>query len=651
MNREEANDEINLAELLLRLWKYKFLFVVVILIFVCCSVVYISKTPKIYTSTSIFIPENKSSSNTFLNGALAQLSSIKQLTGISPVASNSEALIERFTGRDFILQLAHELKLYDDQFFNRDAPKIQEPFWKTKLKSLINWQSRSLNPAQIAEWNVLENFKKNVTITDTSGGAIKISSDHFDPERAAEIANHTTTKIISVLKTEKLESVNAHLDYLSQRLADSLIAFENAEENLKQFMLSDNTVAKESFYKGSIILDKLRTQLEDSKKQIDTIDVLLSYTGRASHTFQDYSALRKKYPLLDQSDFRRILGISEIISAWSWPSVETLMRIRNSIQDRISSLETEIRKYEKEAIKYATSAEQLNKLKREMQIAEATYKVLVEHAKIQSLAAGFTEDTSQIIAAADAAIVETEPKKRLILAIAATAGFLVSAILSLILSSNKGVLYSSGELLRTISPKFHHKIRSLNYYRTSNLHELQDRLVRRPAPWLKQLFLETSANRRTTSIIVADTTNLHAATVIARLLAVRAHEFDMSVAYVDLSKTLQLLDIKQDDQVGETKTEIEVAEFITGCTEYNYRSGRQNVEWLFSKSFQKTIDFLNTKHDTIIFSANSDILDLLLASGKLHEEKLVIHASKGKTTYENIRKLNALGNIEIALLS
>lgn len=651
MNREEDNKEINLTELLLRLWAYKFLFIVIIFIFVSVSVFYISNTTKVYTSTSIFLPDNDRTSKNVASGMLSQLSDLGQLAGISDASSDIDQLIERFTGREFVLELAGELKLTDDQFFNSYDPQFQEPIWKASLKSLLNWKNSSTNPTKIAEWNVLENFKNEISITKTSAGSIQITVNHFNPERAAEIANHITDKIISVLKSEKLQNTKNRLNYLSQNLADSLISFENSEENLKQFMLSNNTAAPESFYKGSIKLDNLRTQLEDSKKQINTIDVLLSYAERSIPTHQDYEALRNKHPSLDHSDFRRILGVSEIISAWSWPSVESLTRVRNSIQDRISALETEIRKYEKEAIKFATSAERLNKLKREMKISEAAYKVLVEQAKIQSLTAGFTPDTSRIIAEADAAVVETKPKKMLIITLAAVFGFLFSALLALILSWKKGVVYSLGELLNAINPKFYHKIRSISYYRTGSLQEVQDRLIRRPAPWLKQLFLEIIAHRGTSTIIVADTTNFHAATVVARLLAARAHEFDMSVAYVDLSKTLQLPDIKQDDLVGETKTEIEVTETIKGCTEYNYRLGKQNVDWLFSKSFKETLDFLNTKHDKIILSANLDILDLLLASGKLHEEKLVIHASRGKSTFDNIRKLNAQGKIEVALLS
>lgn len=653
MIREEVNDELNLAEIFFRLWAYKFLFVAITFIFISCAVYYIINAPKLYISSSIFIPERQNTSNDLASSFLSRVSGIAQLTGRTGPSNSVDALIERFTGREFILEVAGELRLSDDRFFNGYSydPKFKEPIWKAKLKSLINWKSSPSNPAIIAKWNVLQNFKKYITMKETEAGAIQISVVHLNAERAAEIANFITKKIVSVLRSEKIQSAEERLDYLSERIADSLITLENAGDKLKQFTLSNNPAALASFYTGSIMLDNLRTQREENQKQIETIDVLLSKARRSSPTFQDYAVLRNKYPLLDQSDFRRNLGISESVSAWSWPSVETLTRVQNSLRDRADSLDTEIRKNESEAKKYAISAEEQTKLTRELKIAGSVYTVLIEQVKSQSLVAGFIPDSSQVISAADAAIAESKPKKALILAIAAAAGFLVSTVLALILSWKKGVFYSRGELLKALNPKFYHEIRSVKYYSASSLQEVQSLLIQRPVPWLKQLFLETSSNQGPASIIVADTTNFDNAAVIARLLTVCAHEFDRSVAYLDLSKTPQFHAQKQDTLVSETATDIKAAEIFAGCTEYNYQSGKQNVDWLLSKSFQETLDFLNTKYHTIIFSANLDVLGLLQASGKLHESKLVIHASKGKSTFENIHKLNKQGNIEVALLS
>ena len=651
MNQEKANDEINLAELLFKLWAYKFLFVLIIFISVYASIFFINRSEKLYTSIGIFIPEENTTPNNIEDIAANNMQSLSRLAGIPNNAGNTEALIERFTGRQFVLELASELNLSDDQFFNTYNPNLPEPIWKAKLKSFLNWKSSSSSQAKLTEWSVLQNFEKHISMTKTLTGAVQINVDHANPERAAKIANHIMAKIISVLQSEKTQAMNERLYYLTQRLVDALVNYENAEKKLKNFMLSNNAVASQSFLDGSIQLEKLRTDQRENKNQIKAIDILLSYAQKSSPTFDDYVTLRNTYPLLDQSAFRRILGISETVSAWRWPSVDTLTRVRDSLRNRDDFLESEILKYGQKTIKYAISAEEQNKLTRELKIAETVYKVLTEQVKTQSLIAGFTPNTSRIIAKADVAIIESKPRKMLILAVAVAIGFFVSALLALILSLKKGVVYSSTELLKAINPKFYHVIHPIKYYRTSSLQELQKLINKRPAPWLKQLCLESFTNQGTSPIFVADTTNLDAASVIARLLAASAHKYDISVAYLDLSKTIESKNNKQDNQVSETKTNIEMTEAINGCIEYNYCSGTQNVDWLFSKSFQETIDFLNANHDIIILSANPDILDLVHASTKLFEAKLVIHASKGKTTHENIQKLNAQGNTEVALLS
>ena len=56
-----------------------------------------------------------------------------------------------------------------------------------------------------------------------------------------------------------------------------------------------------------------------------------------------YEALQTKYPLVDSVDFRRILGMSETISAWNWPKIETIKAVRTTLSDRIRRLDVEIK--------------------------------------------------------------------------------------------------------------------------------------------------------------------------------------------------------------------------------------------------------------------------------------------------------------------
>ena len=68
---------------------------------------------------------------------------------------------------------------------------------------------------------------------------------------------------------------------------------------------------------------------------------------------------------------RRILGMSETISAWVWPKIETIEAVNATLQDREKRLNVEIKKLEENAKIYAASAEGLAKLTRDAKIAEA----------------------------------------------------------------------------------------------------------------------------------------------------------------------------------------------------------------------------------------------------------------------------------------
>ena len=75
--------------------------------------------------------------------------------------------------------------------------------------------------------------------------------------------------------------------------------------------------------------------------------------------------------------------------AQDWPEIETIEAVRATLTDRINRLNVEINNIEEDAKIYATSAEDLAKFTRDAKIAEATYTVLIEQVKSQSLVAGF----------------------------------------------------------------------------------------------------------------------------------------------------------------------------------------------------------------------------------------------------------------------
>lgn len=650
MNIKEKSDEIDLVEIFTIFWMYKFIFVTIFFTFLSFAALYIINAERIYTSTSTFIAP-KNSKNNFpglsINSSGAR--SLAAFSGFPLLDDENQRLIERLSGREFVLSLADDLKLRDDEFFNKYDPNAPEPFWKQKLKSLINWKSTRPDPLKIAEWNVLKRFAEQVEVLHTAGGAIQVTVNHTNAEKAAEIANYFTKKAIFILQSEEQQKANELLNYLSQSLAESLINLEEAEGKLKKFLIANTSAASVSFQTGSLVLGDLRAKREKATKQLEAIEELLSQVKQASATHQTYTSLRNKYPLLDQPEFRRILGIPENVSAWRWPSTERLIQVKNSILDRSGALSAEILRLEVDAKKYGVISEKQMELTRKFKLAESLHAVLMEQVKAQSLAAGFAPDNSQIISAADAALKATKPNNPLILALAALASFFVYAFLALVLSWNKGAIYSRGALLKALNPKFHHKIQPVHRYGINTLRKAQEHLVKRPTPWLRYLFLETIISQDSSIVVVGDTTHLNNASNIARLIGASAFELGTSVAYVDLSKKSRFEVKNLDETIPGTKNDLEISETINGCTEYNYLGGNQNIDWLLSRSFEETVNLLKNNYDILLLSANLHELKIVCAGENLRKATLVIHAKKGSTKYVDMHELHQQEKIDIAL--
>ena len=212
---------------------------------------------------------------------------------------------------------------------------------------------------------------------------------HVSPEKAAQYANSFMEEIRILVTDEKNKDQAFRLTYLSETLADALQDMEKAQEELKNYALKNSALAQENFISGSLKLDEIRMEKRKVEEIANLLTILESIIKSGNVDSNSYEAIRSSHPLVDDIDFRRILGMSETISAWTWPEVETIEAVSATLRDRIKRLNVEIKNIEDNAKIYATSAGDLTKLTRDAKIAEATYTVLIEQVKSQSLAAGF----------------------------------------------------------------------------------------------------------------------------------------------------------------------------------------------------------------------------------------------------------------------
>ena len=115
-----------------------------------------------------------------------------------------------------------------------------------------------------------------------------------------------TNKVL--VQSESRAAVDLQLNYLSKTLADALQEMDNAQENLKNYALENSELAKEIFLSDSLRLDQYRME---KRKVVQIAELLLIIENLVESNNLDNSSfqtLRSNHPLVDDIEFRRILG-------------------------------------------------------------------------------------------------------------------------------------------------------------------------------------------------------------------------------------------------------------------------------------------------------------------------------------------------------
>ena len=102
--------------------------------------------------------------------------------------------------------------------------------------------------------------------------------------------------------------------------------------------------------------------------------------------------------------------------------------------------------------KYTPLVQDLAKLTREAKIAEATYTVLIEQVKSQTLTAGFKPDTFKVFAYAAVPLRPSSPNGFIILTLGTVLGLFIGCSIALLNSMRRGVYYTKSLLIEDSSP-------------------------------------------------------------------------------------------------------------------------------------------------------------------------------------------------------
>ena len=636
-NSKLQDDELDLGEMIAALWSHKIFIVLITGLFTFLSGYYALTTDKEYTAVAVFQIEDTKNSGFNIPTELGAIASLAGL-GAGIQKSGSEILIERAYGREFILRVLEKFSLDLDPFFNFYDPNYKDPVWKATIKKLIGWQKTQLEKKALVEHNVTETYREYVDFQETDAGAISIAVTHEDPAKAADYANGFMIELKQLVERESAAAKSRRLNYLSETLADALQEMDRAQKNLKDYALENSALAQTNFISGSLKLDEIRMEKRKVQEIANLLSILENLIKSGNLDIKSYEALRSTYPLVDDIDFRRILGMSETISAWDWPEIETIEAVRATLTDRINRLNVEINNIEEDAKIYATSAEDLAKFTRDAKIAEATYTVLIEQVKSQSLVAGFQPESFKVFEYASSPRGPSSPKRNLVLALGMIFGGFLGCAISLLNSARRGVYYTTSALISDAKAELALKIKPIRRLSRKSISDINSFISKRRIQELDEAEIKL-ANKNI--IYIFNLGGKSSSSDITRLLATQSAQSGRKVVLCDTT-------LKSKKEI-EDKPLLDISglPIVNIDSNINLLNNANGASFFTSTSFGKTLEKLITTYDQVYICSNTLNSNLGLMALKNFNTSFVLIAGLRTSRKLDIRKLESEKPIDL----
>ena len=591
-----ANELIDLTEIFAILWAHKIFITFITGLFIFISGYNALTSVKKYTAQAIFQIERINNNSQFtLPSELGALASIAGFAGINN-SNVSKVLLERTTGREFILEQSKKLSLAEDRYFNTYDPNFKDPFWKEAIKNIIGWETKQPETDAIVESIIIKKYLKNVKLKNTEGGAIVVAVTHVSPAKAANYANTIMEEVRLLVEAESTNAQKLRLNYLSETLADSLQEMESTQESLKNYTLKNSALAKENFISGSLKLDELRMEKRKVKEISNLLFILEDLIKNENLNDKTYEILRAKYPLVDDVDFRRILGMSETISAWTWPNIDTIEAVSTTLRDRVNRLDINIKTIEENAKIYATSAEDLAKLNRQAKIAEATYKVLIEQVKSQSLAAGFQPETFKVFEYATPPLVASFPNRKRFLVIGTILGVFVGCALALINSIRSGYYFTRTNLISDVNAELSLQLKPIKSLSRKSVSKIFSFISKNRITVLDEVEVKL-ANKKL--IFVFNSRGRVNAASAARLFALQSAQSGRNVVLCDTTGELET------ETKGKSNNHPSGLPIVNLDEKINVMTETKGPAFFTSTQLRSTIENLTTHFDQVFICAST----------------------------------------------
>jgi hypothetical protein len=250
--KNNSDDEIDLAELWRAIWSGKYIIIVISFIFAVSSIAFALSKPDIYKASVLLAPASSDSAGGM--GALAgQFGGLASLAGIGLGGGGTDKTalaLEIIKSRAFLETFIskHEMlvPLMASESWDRatDSLVINKELYDNKNKKWIREVSFPKISAP-SPWEAYQRFLKLLTISqDKTTSLVTIDIEFYSPDIAKKWLVWLITDVNNFMREQDEQEAQASIDYLTKQLGNTEVSametvfYQLIEEQTKNMMLT-----------------------------------------------------------------------------------------------------------------------------------------------------------------------------------------------------------------------------------------------------------------------------------------------------------------------------------------------------------------------------------------------------------------------------
>ena len=246
---QQHDDEIDLKELFLALWKGKWIIILITFLFAIGGVAYALSKPNIYKAEVILAPANGAQSS----GLSSQLGGLASLAGINIGSSGTDdkaMALAVLKSRKFVNAYIKKHNLLVPLMASKEWDQLtgelvinQEVYDISQKKWADDDKGESLEPSA---WEAYKTFLGALSVDENKdNGLVTLSITHLSPIIAKQWVEGLVTELNQWMKRESLDETKKNIGYLEGQIDKTSISdmqtvfYQLIEEQTKSLMLAE----------------------------------------------------------------------------------------------------------------------------------------------------------------------------------------------------------------------------------------------------------------------------------------------------------------------------------------------------------------------------------------------------------------------------